>query len=106
MKKTLAIVGAIACGLGASPVQATPDTVYVAPPAKATEKPRHSTIYITSVTAIGSHIPLVVRRYNGSIIPMSPTYAYGRADIVKTGASSDTAEALSLRDPSITFGRR
>ena len=105
MKKALAIAGVFVCGFGMSLAQATPDTVYIAPPSKA-EKPRHSTIYITSVTAVGSHIPLVVRKYDGSIIPMSPTYAYGRADIVKTGSSSDTAEALSLRDPSIGFLRR
>ena len=101
MKKTLAIVGVVACALGVSSLQATPDTVYVAAPAKA--KPRHSTIYITSVTAIGSHIPLVVRKYDGSIIPMSPTYAYGRMDIINTGSSEDASEALSLRDPSIRF---
>ena len=104
MKKTLAILGLATCGFALPPLHATPDTVYIARPAKV--KPRHSTIYITSVTAIGSHIPLVVRRYDGSIIPMSPTYAYGRADIVNTGSSEDVAQALSLRDPSLTFGRR
>ena len=92
-----------ACGFGASSLQATPDTVRVAQPAQV--KPRHSTIYITSVTAIGSHIPLVVRSYNGSIIPMSPTYAYGRMDIINTSSSEDLGQALFLRDPSITFSR-
>ncbi len=99
MKKILAILGLTACGFGTPSLHATPNTVYVAAPAKA--KPRHSTIYITSVTAVGSHIPLVVRRYDGAIIPMSPTYAYGRTDIVNTGSSEDVGEALFLRDPSI-----
>ena len=102
MKKTLALAAILACGFGATSLRATPDTVYIATRGKVTAKPRHSTIYITSVTAIGSHIPLVVRRYDGSIIPMSPTYAYGRADIVNTGSSEDLAQALFLRDPSIT----
>ncbi len=106
MKKILATVGIIACGFGGSSLQAAPDRVTVAPPARVSAKPRHSTIYITSVTAVGSHIPLVVRSYDGSIIAMSPAYAYGKIDIVETGSSSDTAVALSLRDPSITFGRR
>lgn len=100
MKKLLTLAAIAVCGFGASSLQATPDTVHIARPTKA--KPRHSTIYITSVTAVGSHIPLVVRRYDGSIIPMSPTYAYGRADIVNTGSSEDLGEALFLRDPSVT----
>ena len=104
MKKTLTILGLTACGFGVPSLHATPDTVYIAPPTKV--KPRHSTIYITSVTAIGSHIPLVVRAYDGSITPMSPTYAYGRADIVNTGSSEDVAQALTLRDPSLSFNRR
>ena len=105
MKKTFAILGVVAAGFGASSLQAAPDIVKVSSTAKAAAKPRHSTIYITSVTAVGSHIPLVVRRYDGVIIAMSPTYAYGKADIVETGSSSDTATALALRDPSITFNR-
>ena len=99
MKKTLATLGLAACSFVAPSLHAAPDTVYVAPPTKV--RPRHSTIYITSVTAVGSHIPLVVRRYDGAIIPMSPTYAYGRTDVINTGSSEDVGEALFLRDPSI-----
>lgn len=96
MKKTIALLAVAACVVGVSSLQATPDST----------RPHHSTIYITSVTAVGSHIPLVVRAYDGSILPMSGTFVYGRTQIVRTGASSDAAVALFNVDPSITFAHR
>ncbi len=96
MKKTIALLGVVACAVGISSLQAAPDST----------RPRHSTIYITSVTSVGSHIPLVVRAYDGSIIPMSGSFVYGRTEIVRTGASSDIAAALFNVDPAITVGCR
>ena len=96
MKKTIALLGFVACAVGVSSLQAAPDST----------KPRHSTIYITSVTAVGSHIPLVVRAYDGAIIPMSGAYVYGKTEIVETGTAEDIGAALAARDPAITFGHR
>ncbi len=95
MKKTIALLGVVACAVGVSSLQAAPDST----------KPRHSTIYITSVTSVGSHIPLVVRAYDGSILPMSGVYVYGKTEIVNTGSNLDVGSALAARDPAITFAR-
>ena len=96
MKKTIALLGFVACAVGVSSLQATPDST----------KPRHSTIYITSVTSLGSHIPLVVRAYDGSVLPISGVYVYGKTEIIDTGSNLDAASALAARDPAITFTRR
>ena len=97
MKKILAISAAIACALGISSLQASPDNT------TRSAKPRHSTIYITSVSSVGSHIPLVVRAYDGSIIPMSGAYVYGKTDIINTGPALGLGAALAARDPAITI---
>ena len=99
MKKILALLGVVTCTTGASSLQAAPQSATSVDSAK-----RHySTIYITSVTSLGSHIPLVVRAYDGSIVPMSGVYVYGKTDIVNTGPNLNVASALYERDPSITL---
>ena len=102
MKKTITMLGVIACACGISSLQAAPDQAA----SKKSAKSRHSTIYITSVTAVGSHIPLVVRAYNGSIISMTGVSTYDRSAISGTGSSQDVALALAERDPAISFGGR
>ena len=99
MKKLVALLGSAACVAGVSSLQAAPE----ATTATQSAKPRHSTIYITSVTSVGSHIPLVVRAYDGSIVPMSGVYVYGKTDIVNTGPNLNVASALYQRDPAITL---
>ena len=98
MKKILVLLGVVACAAGASSLQAAPQTTT----STNSVKRHYSTVYITSVTALGSHIPLVVRAYDGSIIPMSGVYVYGKTDIVNTGSNLNVASALFERDPAIT----
>ena len=99
MKKTVAVLAVVACGSGVGSLRAAPVNT-----AAKSAKPRHSTIYITSVTSVGSHIPLVVRAYDGSIIPESGVYVYGKTDIVNIGPNLNVASALYERDPAITLG--
>ena len=95
------MLSVVACACGVTNLSAAPANGIVSPSNPASGRPRHSTIYITSVTSVGSHIPLVVRSYGGSLLAMSGTYIYGRQQIVETGTDLNVAAALINRDPSI-----
>lgn len=106
MKKTFVLLGGLACILGVSSVQAAPDTsaANVVSKTKYPSKSRHATIYITSVSAVGSHLPLVVRRYHDSVDCMSPTVAYSAPQLDQTGQLNVGAQIVQ-RDPAFAgFG--
>ncbi|MBE7159461.1 MAG: hypothetical protein INR62_13695 [Rhodospirillales bacterium] len=106
MKKTLALLGVVACGLGVSSLQASPDVTSANTVAKSKypSKKRYATVYITSVPAVGSHLPLVVRRYHGSVDCMSPTVAYSAPQLDQTGQLTVQGQ-LQGRDPAFSgFG--
>ena len=102
MKTTLAMLGIVACALGASSLQASPDTAGVNAVAKTKypSKSRRATVYITSVQAVGSHLPLVVRRYKDSVDCMSPTAAFSAPQLDQTGQLNVGAQ-LVQRDPAL-----
>ena len=94
------MLGVVACALGVSSLQASPDTTAAntVNKSKYPSKSRHATIYITTVPAVGSHLPLVVRRYQGSVDCMSPTVAYGSPQLDQTG-QLNVGAAIVQRDP-------
>ncbi len=74
-----------------------------------TTKNSRAVYYITSVNPTGSHLPLVVSRYEGRNYPMfqsSPGSNYGTGDVGATGALN-VQGALRTLDPAIssTSGR-
>ena len=103
MKKILAILGVIACAAGVSSLQASPDVTAANTVAKSKypSKKRYATVYITSVQAVGSHLPLVVRRYQGSVDCMSPTVAYSAPQLDQTGQLTVQSQ-LATRDPAFS----
>ena len=108
MKKILALFGAVACGFAVPSLHATPygtEPGQVVPPKSAPHvakaAPKRAVYYITSVNATGSHLPLVVCRYNGSYYSQSPFAVYGRPDLDRTGQLTVIGE-LAQRDPAIT----
>ena len=62
------------------------------------------TFYITNHVVTGSHLPVVVTRYQGHNINSSPLVSYDQTDISTTGAL-DVGSALVSRDPAISFVR-
>ncbi len=64
-------------------------------------QPARQVVYITNQSATGSHLPLVVGRYNGHYDSMSPTSVYGRPDLDRTGQLNVQGE-LAQRDPAIS----
>ena len=106
MKHSLAILGVVACALGVSSLQASPDVTAVNTVVKSKHpsKKSYATVYITSVTAVGSHLPLVVRRYRDSVDCMSPTVAYSAPQLDQTGQLNVQGQ-LTGRDPAFSgFG--
>ena len=57
--------------------------------------------YITSKSVTGSHIPLVVARYDGQYYSNSPLSVYGRPDLDRTGQLSVQGE-LYQSEPAIS----
>ena len=107
MKKTIALLFA---AIGLLSVQAAHATPYDSPVAStrvkdSTPKTKRAVHYITSVQATGSHLPLVVSRYEGQYHSQSPTSVYGKPDFDRTGQLGVAGE-LFQRDPAITVGRR
>ena len=64
-------------------------------------RPERQVIYITNQSVTGSHLPLVVGRYNGTYDSMSPTAVFGRPDLDRTGQLSVAGE-LAQRDPALS----
>ena len=64
----------------------------------------HRVVYITSRGSTGSHLPIVVGRYQGHYDSMAPNAVYGRPDLDRTG-QLDVAGELYQRDPSISSAR-
>lgn len=106
--------------LGAAACVAAPLSAQAAPPAKKTQKAvttsqaprgagergdRRAVYYITSVTATGSHIPVVVQRYQGRNTYLNSGIrigsAYDSRDVDTTGALS-VGGALTQLDPAIS----
>lgn len=58
-------------------------------------------VYITSRDVTGSHIPLVVCRYNGRYNSLSTVAVYGRPDLDRTG-QLDVGGELLQTDPAIS----
>ena len=61
-------------------------------------------VYITSREATGTHLPIVVGRYQGHYDSMAPNAVYGRPDLDRTGQLNVAGE-LYQRDPSISSAR-
>ena len=98
-----------------SPLQADPesartgDDVARAKTSKTTAAPAHASsarrvVYVTNQTATGSHLPLVVGRYQGHYDSMAPLAVYGRPDLDRTGQLNVAGELLQ-REPSISSAR-
>ena len=100
MKKIFAMFGVVACALGTASLQASPDVTAAntVNKSKYPSKSRRATVYITSVQAVGSHLPLVVRRYKDSVDCMSPTAAYSAPQLDQTGQLNVGAQIVQ-RDP-------
>ncbi len=110
MKKTIALLFAAAGLLSVPAAQATPydSTDASVTPAHVKDsksKPKQSVYYITSVQATGSHLPLVVARYDGHYHSQSPISVYGKPNLDRTGQLGVAGE-LNQRDPAITVGHR
>ena len=110
MKTTLVLLGSLAAVLAPLSAHADPESVRAGAPAApagkrartvASDRSDRATIYITSRTATGSHLPLAVRRYRGEYTSMSPGTVYGRPDLDRTGQLSVAGE-LYQRDPAIS----
>ena len=108
MIKTLASFGIAACACAISSLQAAPDTASVDAPkpaakhvVKRSTSPKVATHYITTVSATGSHLPLVVCRYDGHTYSQSPFAAYTAPQLDQTGQLNVGAQ-LAQRDPAIS----
>ena len=102
MKKNFAMLCGVACALGVSSIQASPDTTAVntVTKSKYPSKSRGATVFNTTVAAGCSHLPLVVRRYRGSVDCMSPNAAYSAPQLDETGQLNVGAQ-LVQRDPAL-----
>lgn len=108
MKKITALLGFVACVLAVSTVSATPEfsgtqgATNTPSKKKASAKvyPRYATHYITSVPVTGSHLPLVVCRYQGSTYSQSPNSTYGPQ--LDQSSQFGVAGQLNQRDPAIS----
>ncbi len=116
MKKTLLPIAILIAASTFSPVLSRADS----PESTRDKSVRHKTVYvsqmpkkmlrnveyifITNQPVTGSHLPLVIRSYNGVTETSSPLTTYNRETLDQTGAV-DIGSQLVRRDPAITFGR-
>ena len=103
MKKLVALSFAAAGLLSVQAAHATPYDSTAAPTRikESAPKTKREVHYITSVQSTGSHLPIVVSRYEGQYRSHSPISVYGKQDLDRTGQLSVAGE-LSQRDPAIT----
>ena len=114
MKQLFALLAVSAGLLTPLSVQANPDITPRGVPVAQTNHKTHKSAapkttlpvyYITSYTPTGSHIPLVLCRYQGHYYPMNPfapDAVYTQGDVGLSG-SLNVAGALRTLDPAISI---
>ena len=70
-------------------------------------RPPRQVVYITNVTATGSHLPLVVTKYGNNVHSTSSLVAYSQPQLDQTGQLNVGAQ-ITQRDPAVSSfrGRR
>ena len=106
IKNTFVLLGIAASVVAPLSAQADPESFHTGDNGQVARakhaQPARRVVYITNKSVTGSHLPLVVGRYNGQYDSMSPLSVYGRPDLDRTGQLNVGAE-LVQRDPAISF---